>query len=229
MKDDFRMFLFEKDEVLGLMLQEFMLMENIHSDVFTQHETAYDVFCEKQYPICLIALEKSPEKEFELARKIREMNKETILIFTSLHPTLDVVTQAYETGAYDLIRKPFVLEELYLRIVAILRRTHGFKGRHDQVYRIGQYVLDTHTRDLLIGDKHTKVTTKECDLLKYLCEHVNEVVEREAVLKNVWRCDSFHNARSMDVYITKLRKLLEGDNAISIVNIHGRGYKLLVC
>ncbi|MDR1201081.1 MAG: response regulator transcription factor [Tannerellaceae bacterium] len=226
-KDLHKVFLFEKDENVGSMLQEFMQMNGFSTERFTNYNEAYKAFCNDKFDICLISLEEKMENGFSFARKIMEVNYETILIFIGSQPTLSELTQAYKIGIDDFIRKHFILEELYLRILATLRRTHGHKMNDHQVYRLGGYTFDPHKQSLMFDGELLKITTKECDLLKFLCEHLNLLVEREAILKYVWKNDSFHNARSMDVYMTKIRNLLKRDKTIAVVNIHGKGYKLM--
>jgi DNA-binding response OmpR family regulator len=226
-KDLHKVFLFEKDESVGSMLQEFMQMNDFPSVRFSNYHEAYKAFCSDKFDICLISLEEEKEYGFNFARKIMEMNYETILIFIGSQPTLSELTQAYKIGSDDFIRKPFILEELYLRILATLRRTHGHKMNGTQVYQLGGYSFDPRKQSLMFEGAPLKITTKECDLLKYLCEHLNLLVEREAILKHVWKNDTFHNARSMDVYMTKIRNLLKKDKTIAVVNIHGKGYKLM--
>jgi DNA-binding response OmpR family regulator len=119
------------------------------------------------------------------------------------------------------------MEELVFRIEAILRRVKGKKGKEVTFYNIGRFTFDTQKQVLAIGDKITKLTTKESELLSLLCAHVNEILERNYALKTIWIDDNYFNARSMDVYITKLRKHLKDDPAIEIINIHGKGYKLI--
>jgi DNA-binding response OmpR family regulator len=222
-----KVFLFEKDENVGSMLQEFMQMNDFPTERFSNYNEAYNAFCNDKFDICLISLEEKMENGFNFSRKIMDVNYETILIFIGSHPTLGELTQAYKIGVDDFIRKPFILEELYLRILATLRRTHGHKMNGHQIYRLGGYTFDPRKQFLMFDEKPLKITTKECDLLKFLCEHLNLLVEREAILKHVWKNDSFHNARSMDVYMTKIRNLLKKDKTIAIVNIHGKGYKLM--
>lgn len=226
--EQFKILLFEKDENVGSMLQEFMQMGNISSDKFADYDEAYKSFSESLHTVCLISLDENPEEGLELAGKIKSANNGTVLVFIAANPSIDLITEAYEIGADDFIRKPFILEELYMRILAILKRTHGVKLQETYVYQIGRYTFDTHKQILSIDEQSVKVTTKECDLLKFLCENMNMLVEREAVLKSVWKNDSFYNARSMDVYITKLRRLLKEDSSVSITNVHGKGYKLIV-
>ena len=126
--------------------------------------------------------------------------------------------KAFLKGKYDI---------RVLRIEAILRRVKGKKGKEVTMYKIGKFTFDTQKQVLIIGDKVTKLTTKESELLTLLCAHVNEILERNYALKTIWIDDNYFNARSMDVYITKLRKHLKDDPAIEIINIHGKGYKLI--
>ena len=130
-------------------------------------------------------------------------------------------------GADDYITKPFSMEELVLRIEAILRRVRGKKSKESTQYKIGRFMFDTQKQLLTIGDKQTKLTTKENELLALLCSHANEILQRDFALKTIWIDDNYFNARSMDVYITKLRKHLKDDDQIEIINIHGKGYKLI--
>jgi DNA-binding response OmpR family regulator len=229
MKNHFKILLFEKNESVGQLLCEFMKMNDMHADMFIDPEEAYQAFVAGNYSICIINIETSSlEEDFFLVKKIKSINPEVILIFLKTHPTIDTITRAYDLGADDFIRKPFILEELQLRIMAILRRARGFDMQDTPIFHIGKYVFDTKKQTLSIDGISGKITTKECELLKYLCENMNNLVLREDVLRVVWKNNSYYNARSMDVYITKLRRLLKNDNCVGIVNVHGKGYKLLV-
>ena len=130
-------------------------------------------------------------------------------------------------GADDYITKPFSMEELTFRIEAILRRVRGKRNKESNMYKIRRFTFDTQKQILSIGDKQTKLTTKESELLGLLCAHANEILQRDFALKTIWIDDNYFNARSMDVYITKLRKHLKDDDSIEIINIHGKGYKLI--
>ena len=130
-------------------------------------------------------------------------------------------------GADDYITKPFSMEELTFRIEAILRRVRGKRNKESNIYKIGRFTFDTQKQILSIDGKNTKLTTKESELLGLLCAHANEILQRDFALKTIWIDDNYFNARSMDVYITKLRKHLKEDDSIEIINIHGKGYKLI--
>ena len=119
------------------------------------------------------------------------------------------------------------MEELVMRIEAIMRRVWGKKNKGNALYKIGRFQFDTQKQLLTIDGQQTKLTTKESELLSLLCAHTNEILQRDFALKTVWTDDNYFNARSMDVYITKLRKHLKADDSIEIINIHGKGYKLI--
>ena len=227
--DQFRILLFEQNESIGALLCEFMQMSDFQADVFTGREEAYQAFQSGNYSICMISVEESsPAEDFSLARKIKALSPEVILIFLGANPAIETITEAYSLEADDFVRKPFILEELQMRIIAIIRRSRGLEIRNASAYRIGNYTFDVKKQILSINGAGAKITTKECELLNYLCEHMNSLVVREEVLRAVWKNNSYYNARSMDVYITKLRRLLKDDPRVGIVNVHGKGYKLLV-
>ena len=150
-----------------------------------------------------------------------------ILFLSAKSEDIDKIT-GLNIGADDYITKPFSMEELVFRVEAILRRVRGKKSKESTMYHIGDFTFDTQKQLLTIGEKQTKLTTKENELLALLCAHSNEILQRDFALKTIWIDDNYFNARSMDVYITKLRKHLKDDPQIEIINIHGKGYKLIV-
>ena len=162
----------------------------------------------------------------EIIKKIRTWSNMPIIVISARSEDSDKI-EALDAGADDYLTKPFSMEELLLRIEAILRRVKGKKMKDIPFYKLGNFLFDTQKQTLAIGDKVTKLTTKECELLSLLCAHANEILERNYALKTIWVDDNYFNARSMDVYITKLRKLLKDDPGIEIINIHGKGYKLI--
>ena len=162
----------------------------------------------------------------EVIEKIRSWSNMPIIVISARSEDSDKI-EALDAGADDYLTKPFSMEELLLRIEAILRRVKGKKMKDIPFYKLGNFLFDTQKQTLAIGDKVTKLTTKECELLSLLCAHANEILERNYALKTIWVDDNYFNARSMDVYITKLRKHLKEDDSIEIINIHGKGYKLI--
>jgi DNA-binding response OmpR family regulator len=142
------------------------------------------------------------------------------------------ILEGFKVGADDYLTKPSSMEELLLRIEAIMRRIKGKKGKDlPLLYHIGNFLFDTQKQELCHGKEITKLTTKESDLLVHLCINMNDVLDRELAVNTIWKPHpDFYQfaARSMDVYITKLRKLLKDDPRVEIMNIHGKGYKLIV-
>lgn len=169
-----------------------------------------------------------PKKDgFSLAKDIRQSNEEIPIIFLTAKTLKEDILEGFKIGADDYLTKPFSIEELTFRIEAILRRVKGKKNKDRTFYKIGSFTFDTQKQILARGDEQTKLTTKESELLSLLCAHANEILQRDFALKTIWIDDNYFNARSMDVYITKLRKHLKADENVEIINIHGKGYKLI--
>ena len=140
-------------------------------------------------------------------------------------------TQAFNLGGDDYITKPFRIEELLLRINALLKRVNNAEKSEEEKqtnFKIGKYDFDYTTQMISIEDIMHKLSTKEAELLRLLCLRKNEVLTREEALLNIWHDDNYFNGRSMDVFLSKIRKYLKDDPAVEIINVHGRGYKLLI-
>jgi DNA-binding response OmpR family regulator len=166
---------------------------------------------------------------FTLARDIRMIDPEIPIIFLTAKSMKEDVLEGFSIGADDYITKPFSMEELLYRIEAILRRTKGGTAKTGQTeFEIGRYHFDANKQILSLDGQGQKLTTKESELLRLLCSNANDVLERNFALKSIWDDDNYFNARSMDVYITKLRKYLKEDPSLEILNIHGKGYKLIM-
>lgn len=140
----------------------------------------------------------------------------------------DDILEGFKLGADDYLTKPFSMDELVYRMEAILRRVKARSRQMATRYQLGRFTFDTQRQLLSIDDKSTKLTTKESELLTMLCTHMNDILERDLALKTIWIDDNYFNARSMDVYITKLRKHLKDDPNVEINNVHGKGYRLVV-
>jgi DNA-binding response OmpR family regulator len=140
----------------------------------------------------------------------------------------DDAIEGFKVGADDYITKPFSMEELILRIKAILKRTERAVDETPvQEYKLGKYTFNTTHQQLILGDIVQKLTSREADLLKLLCVNINDTLERNFALRTIWSDDNYFNARSMDVYIARLRKYLSGDPSLEIINVHGKGFKLV--
>lgn len=227
MEDKIKILLCEDDENLGSLLREFLQAKGFNADLCPDGEKGYKAFLQGSYDLCVLDIMMPKKDGMTLAQEIRNVNADIPIIFLTAKNMKEDILEGFKIGADDYITKPFSMEELVFRIGAILRRIKGKKDKEINLYQIGQYLFDRQKQVLINGDKRQKLTTKECDLLTLLCQHVNEVLERNYALKTIWIDDNYFNARSMDVYITKLRKLLKDDPQVEILNVHGKGYKLI--
>lgn len=227
MEDKLRILLCEDDENLGTLTREYLEDKGYKAELFADGEAGYKAFLKGKYDICLLDVMMPKKDGFTLAQEIRQANAEIPIIFLTAKTLKEDILEGFKIGADDYITKPFSMEELVFRVEAILRRVRGKKNKESSVYHIGDFIFDTQKQLLVIGDKQTKLTTKENELLALLCSHANEILQRDFALKTIWIDDNYFNARSMDVYITKLRKHLKDDPQIEIINIHGKGYKLI--
>ncbi len=216
----------EDEESLGMLVREYLQAKGYEAELFLDGEAGYKAFMKNKYDMCLLDVMMPRMDGFTLAREIRMVNAEVPIIFLTAKNLKDDILEGFKLGADDYLTKPFSMDELVYRMEAILRRVRGKSQRNVTRYQLGQFTFDTQRQMLTIGEKQTKLTTKESELLTMLCKH--EVLEREQALKTIWIDDNYFNARSMDVYITKLRKLLRDDPAIEINNVHGKGYRLIV-
>ena len=225
-----KLLLAEDDENLGPLLKEYLIAKGYDTDLYSNGEIAYDGFKKYQYNLCLLDIMMPKKDGISLARDIRLINQDIPVIFLTAKNLREDVIEGFKTGADDYITKPFSMEELILRIEAILRRTSQEGTSVEQaIYKLGRYTFDTRKQLLMDGEGETvKLTTKESELLKLLCNNANKVLERNFALKTIWLDDNYFNARSMDVYITKLRKHLKDEPSVEIINVHGKGYKLIV-
>jgi len=228
MEEKVKVLLCEDDESLGMLLREYLQSKGLQTDLLPDGEAAYKAFIKNKYDLCILDVMMPKKDGFSLAQDIMLLNSEMPLIFLTAKSLKEDVFDGFKLGADDYVAKPFSMEELLYRIEAILRRVKGKKGRESIVYKLGNYTFDTQKQQLVIDNKTTKLTTKESELLTLLAAHSNDILERNYALKTIWIDDNYFNARSMDVYITKLRKHLQDDMNVEIINIHGKGYKLIL-
>ena len=227
MDDKLKILLCEDDENLGMLLREYLQAKGYAPELCADGEAGYKAFLKNKFDICVLDVMMPKKDGFTMAQEIRTSNVDVPIIFLTAKTLKEDILEGFKIGADDYITKPFSMEELVFRIEAIMRRTKGKKSKESTVYHIGQFTFDTQKQLLCIGDDQRKLTTKENELLALLCSPANEILQRDFALKTIWIDDNYFNARSMDVYITKLRKHLKDDPKIEIINIHGKGYKLI--
>ena len=227
MNDKMRILLCEDDENLGMLLREYLQAKGYETELFADGEAGYRGFVRGRYDICVLDVMMPKKDGFTLAQEIKQADKDMPIVFLTAKTLKEDVFEGFKLGADDYITKPFSMEELTLRIEAILRRVQGKRRTENAIFKIGSYTYDPHKQTLQRGEEKTKLTTKESELLTLLYQHANDILQREYALKSIWIDDNYFNARSMDVYITKLRKHLRDDEDVEILNVHGKGYKLI--
>ena len=227
MEEKQRILLCEDDENLGMLLREYLQSKGFYAELCPDGDAGYKAFVKGKFDICVLDVMMPIKDGFTLAQEIRAVDPEIPIIFLTAKDLNEDILEGFKIGADDYITKSFSMEVLVMRIKTILRRVNGKKIKENSLYKIGRFEFNAQKQLLTIDDKQQKLTTKESELLNLLCAHRNEVLLRDYALKTVWTEDTYFNARSMDVYITKLRKLLKADDSIEIINIHGKGYNLI--
>ena len=219
----------EDDPNLGQLLKNYLTLKEYEPTLVTDGAQALKLFRKDKFTLCLLDVMMPEIDGFTLAKEIRALDPNIPVIFLTAKNLKQDVIEGFKSGADDYITKPFSMEELVYRIEAILRRStkRESEAPMDQ-YIIGEFTFDVSKQLLTFKGQSHKLTTKESELLELLCRNRNQVLERNFALKSIWIDDNYFNARSMDVYITKLRKHLKDEPTVEIINVHGKGYKLIM-
>jgi two-component system OmpR family response regulator len=225
-----RILLVEDETNLGNLLKDYLAAKGYEAVLCTDGQQGFDTFVKQTFDLCILDIMLPIKDGFTLAKEIRQANKYVPIIFLTAKSLPDDKIEGFKSGADDYLTKPFNMEELLFRIKAIMKRASTLPGisNDESEFTIGKYTFDVTKQILKMGDTEKKLTSKESELLRLLCLNMNKTLDRNFALKTIWQDDSYYNARSMDVYITKLRKYLKDDSSIEILNVHGKGFKLLV-
>jgi two-component system OmpR family response regulator len=221
----------EDDENLGLILSERLKSKGFEVDLAPDGAVAMAMYQKKKYDLLILDIMMPVKDGFTLAKEIRKTDSNTPIIFVTARSMKEDVLKGFEIGADDYLTKPFSMDELMVRIHAVLRRTFRksdlSSGEVDQ-FQFSNTQFNSITQTLTIAKVSVDLTSKESELLRLLCSRINEVVPRDEALISIWGNDSYFNGRSMDVFISKLRKMLAADEQVEIMNVHGKGFKLVV-
>ncbi len=224
-----KILLVEDDPNLGQILNEYLQLKGYEAVLCEDGESGFEAYRAGRFDLCILDVMMPKKDGFSLAVDIRAMDKQTPLIFLTAKSMKEDTIEGLKLGADDYLTKPFSMEELLLRIQAILKRTNttgiGKSGVNSYVlgallFRYDKSVLERPSGEI-------KLTSRENELLKLFCDHLNETLDRSVALMAVWKDDSYFNARSMDVYIAKLRKYLKEEESVHILTVHGQGFKLV--
>ena len=222
--------LLEDDPNLGLILQEHLELNGFGVRLCVNGEDGQAVYRKGKFDLCLVDVMMPRKDGFSFARDVRAVDREIPIIFLTARAMKEDRIEGLKIGADDYLTKPFSMEELLLRIHAVLRRS----GLGDEAqgapaaFTLGEYTFDPAKRTLRRGRSARKLTARESDLLRLLCLRMNATLDRNAALRELWGDDSYFNSRSMDVFVSRLRKYLAGDPEVEIQNVPGQGVKLVV-
>jgi DNA-binding response OmpR family regulator len=229
MKNKVKILLAEDDKNLGAILKQYLEAKGFPTTLCANGEEALEQYKKDNYEFLILDVMMPVMDGFTLAKEIRKMDTKVPILFLTAKNMQNDKIHGFEVGADDYLTKPFSMEELLMRIKAILKRTQSSSHKtEDNIYKFGRFTFDYNRQILDNGEKEEKLTSKEADLLKLFCDNINEVLDRTVALNKIWFGDSYFNARSMDVYITKLRKYLKDDPTVELINVHGVGFKLVV-
>jgi len=225
-----KVLLAEDDKNLGSVLTSYLEAKGYPTTLCVNGQEAYLKFEKEPFDFVIIDVMMPIKDGFTLAKEIRETDKRIPILFLTAKSMQEDKLKGFALGADDYLTKPFSMEELLMRIKAIIRRTTESKTLETSrnIYEIGKLQFDYNRQLLRYADEEQKLTSKESELLKMLCHNVNKVLDRSEALKEIWSDDSYFNARSMDVYVTKLRKYLKADPDVELINVHGIGFKLII-
>jgi DNA-binding response OmpR family regulator len=228
-----KLLVLEDDQNLGFMLQENLQLRGYDAVLCRNGEEGLQRYRSAEFSLCLVDVMMPRKDGFTFAREVRLVDERTPIIFLTAKSMKEDRIEGFRIGGDDYVTKPFSMEELSLRIEAVLRRSERKQPPGEKVedlpaqFSIGAYQFDYGRQVLERRGKKRKLTGREADLLRLLCLRQNQVLDRSYALKTIWGDDTYFNGRSMDVFVSKLRGYLKSDEGVEIVNIHGRGYKLV--
>ena len=227
MSDKLRILLAEDDNNLGMLLESYVKAKGYDADLARDGKQALEKFNQGNYHFVILDVMMPEMDGFTVAKEIRIVDKKIPILFLTAKAMKGDKLEAFALGADDYLTKPFSMEELVARIEAIFKRKNDDDSNLYDTFSIGRFTFDPMKRIINIDGEENKLTTKESQLLKLLAKNKNQILDRQAALRAIWGDDNYFNGRSMDVYIAKLRKILKADEKIEIMNIHGKGFKLL--
>lgn len=217
----------EDDKNFGAVMQSYLKIHDYDVEWVDDGALAVEAFKSNDFDLCILDVMLPNVDGFSIAEDIRKLNEEIPIIFLTAKTLKKDIMEGFRLGADDYITKPFDSEILLMKIKAIMKRNKGAKnGNEQELFRIGKFGFNALTRVIRSDDIEYKLSPKESELLKLLCLYKNEVLPREEALNSIWGEESYFTTRSMDVFMSKLRKYLKDDPSVEIDTVHGSGYML---
>lgn len=220
----------EDDPNLGQILKEYLQLKGHQTTLCRDGEEGFTTYLKGKFDFCVLDVMMPKKDGFSLAREIREVDKQIPIVFLTAKSMKEDTIEGLKIGADDYLTKPFSMEELLLRINAINKRVNKENTNKSAMpgkVELGKYIFSYDQSLLESPSGRIKLTSRENELLKLFVQNLNQTLDRSYALKSIWKDDSYFNARSMDVYIAKLRKHLKEDNSLQILTVHGQGFKLV--
>lgn len=230
MNDNPHLLFVDDDRAFSPLVCEFLAAKGLKTTLCHSGVEGVETFQKDQFDLCILDVKMPFKDGFAVAKEIRGLNPDVPFIFLTGEATKENRIKGFHLGADDYVTKPFSMEELYLRIQVVLRRTGNKTGAQTQPaeYQIGRYAFSPAARELNLGGQTTKLSAIEAKLLQYFCDANQGVIDRDTALRRVWGDDDRLRSRSLNVYVSKLRQYLKDDPGIEILNIHGEGYQMVV-
>jgi DNA-binding response OmpR family regulator len=226
MKNGTRIFLVEDDANLAFVIKDNLMQRGCQVTHCSNGKNAQEEFIAFSYQICLVDVMLPLVDGFTVARHIRNMDKQVPILFLTAKDSIEDKRQGFGSGADDYITKPFSFEELFFRIDVFLRRSKNIPEKRPEELRLGTYVYYSQRLLLVHGTNERVLTQREAHILELLYKHANTTLKREEILHHVWGANDYFMGRSLDVFISKLRKYLQDDDSVQIINFHGVGFSL---
>lgn len=221
-----KILLVEDDPALGFVIKDNLAHKGYEVTLCKDGEDGQQVFEQHVFDLCIFDVMMPKKDGFALAQEVRRKNNQVPILFVTAKAMLEDKLHGFRVGGDDYIVKPFSMDELFARIDVFLRRSGGADSSENETFAIGEFLFDARNFKLSHSSGEKTLTQKEAEVMKLLCGTKDRVLKREEILKSVWGDDDYFMGRSLDVFISKLRKYLKEDPSVEIVNYHGVGFKL---
>lgn len=227
-KKQYSILVCEDDVNYGMLLTDYLLQKGYSVDYAQDGEVGWQKFCEAHYDFCILDVMMPARNGFELAKAIRMTTSQVPIIFLTARNSIEDMIEGYKSGCDDYVTKPCPMNLLMCKIEAVLRRYNNQQMMDITVYHLGKIVYNTVTQTLTIGKETHRLSSRENELLRILTQSLNQLVEKNVILTSIWHTDSYFTNRSLSVYVNHLRSILAVDSKVKLLNVHGKGYKLIV-